>query len=194
MSAQYLIWGPSNKVANAAVLGRLTGFDELGRLWSGEILTGEFPEDASLRMSSDFPKNTVLTDSLSSINSIIIGSTALKQFLEEQKLSHVEYHPVIVRDHKKKAIKTQYYIINPVSNIDCLDLAASRASMSRIDPLEVKSVKRLVLREDAVDASRQMFRISNFDMVTLVRKDLAAAIDKAGFTGIRWIELLDYPE
>lgn len=189
----YLVWSPSNKVPNAVALDLLTGFEKISRLWRGEPLAGEFPGDAGFKMRADFPENTVLTDSLSNLNSLIVGSQRLREFLEGRKVSHIEYHPVTVRDHKGKVIKSQYYIINPISNVDCLDLPASGAVMSRVKTTKVQFIKKLVLRDQALDVSRQIFRITNFDMITLVREDLAAAMDNAEFTGVRWIEASKYP-
>jgi hypothetical protein len=189
----YLVWSPSNKTPNSVALDILKGFDSVDRLWRGESLVGEFPDDAVFRMRSEFPENTVLTDSLSNLDSLIIGSQKLKEFLESQDVSNVEYHAVTIRDHKNKVVKSRYYIINPVSNVECLDAAASGAVMSRTNKTKVKFLNKLVLREDAVDQTRKMFRVAHFDMITLVREDLATAIDKAGFTGIRWVETSKYP-
>lgn len=189
----FQVWSPSNKVANAVALDFLKGFDSVGQLFRGAPLSGTFPPDAAFKMRSEFPENTVLTDSLSNLDSLIIGSLRLKEFFQARDISNVEYHPVTIRDHKNKVIKSQYFIINPTSNVDCLDISASGAVMSRIKTTKVQFIKKLVLREDVVDPSRQIFRITNFDRITLVRTDLAEAIDQAGFTGIRWVEASKYP-
>jgi len=189
----YFVWSPSIKTPNAVALDVLKGFDKVDRFWRGESLVGEFPNNATFRMRSEFPENTVLTDSLSNLDSLIIGSQKLKDFCETQDISHIEYHAVSIRDHKNKLVKSPYYIINPISNVECLDAAASGAVMSRINKTKVQFLKKLVLREDAVDNTRKMFRVAHFDMITLVREDLAAAIDQAGFTGIRWVETSKYP-
>jgi hypothetical protein len=189
----YFVWSPSNKVPNSVAVDVLKGFEKVDRFWRGESLGEDFPKDATFRMRSEFPKNTVLTDSLSNLDSLIVGSERLRDFFVAQDVSHLENYAVEIRDHKNKPVKNKYYIINPISNVDCLDPAASGATMSRIKPTKVQFIKKLVLREDAVDPARKIFRITNFDMIVIVREDLAAAMDKEGFTGVRWVESSKYP-
>jgi hypothetical protein len=194
MKTSYLVWRPSNVIPNAAALDHLTGFDRIGRLWRGESFAGQFPEEATFRMRPDLPQNTVLTDCLSNTDSLIVGSERLKDFLMAQKISDIEYHPVTIRDHKKKVIKGKYFIVNPIHNIDCLDTEASGAEMSQINPEKVQFIKKLVLRNDRLDLSRQLFRITNYNMITLVRDDLATAIGNAGFTGMNFVETSRHPK
>ncbi len=135
-------------------------------------------------MSRDFPDNTVLADTLNNVWYLIIGSERLKSFLEQHGVSDVEYHKVAIRDHKGKRAG-EYYIINPINAIDCIDHKASGTVFDKATKTDVEKLKRLVLRDDQLDPDRQVFRIFGYPEGILVREDLARAIGKA-FQGIKF--------
>jgi hypothetical protein len=54
--------------------------------------------------------------------------------------------------------------------------------------------KRFVLDESKIDQDRELFRPKYLHFATLVRRDLAQAIEAEGFVGILWLELSDFSE
>jgi hypothetical protein len=65
----------------------------------------------------------------------------------------------------------------------------------------IKRVRRLRFLSQFVElgtgnllVTRHIFRDSRFTRVTFIRRDLAEAISAKGFTGLRWIEIEDYPQ
>jgi len=157
-------------------------------MWGGQSVQESFPPDAEYPMDPEFPDNTVLADTLMNSQYLIVGSERLKDFLAKKQLSPVEYLKVRIRDHRGKSAAS-YWIINPLDNVDCLDHMASGALVSRVDKTQVIKVKRTILREDALDPSRQLFRITGYPQGILIRRDLADDIYAAGFSGIKFREL-----
>lgn len=188
MTTDYLLWPNANPVQYACVLGNLTGFKDLYRMWEGQSFESDFPADVEFAMSSDFPDNTVLTDALLNRYHLIIGSERLKEFFKERPVPLVEFLKVAIRDHKGK-IGAHYYLINPLDSITCLNYEASGAVVSNVIKTQVISAKRLVLREEALDPDRQFFRIAGYPQMRLIRRDLAHDILESGFTGITFREL-----
>ena len=188
MTTDYLLWPNSNPVPYACVLGNLTGFKDLYRLWAGQSFREKFPPDAEFSMSPDFPDNTILTDSLMNRYHLVVGSEKLKNFFEEKPVPLVECLPVAIRDHKGK-IAAHYFVVNPLNAVDCLDYTASGALVSNVINTQVISTQRLVLREDAVDSERPFFRIAGYPQMRLIQRNLAEEIQKAGFSGIKFREL-----
>jgi hypothetical protein len=188
MAIDYLIWPNANPVQYACVLGDLTGFEGLYAMWEGKSFQADFPSDVGFSMNPEFPDNTILTDSLMNRYHLIVGSERLQNFFAERKIPLVECLRVAIRDHKGKRA-ADYYLINPLQSIDCLDRTASGAIVSRALNTQVISIKRLVLREEVLDPSRQLFRIAGYPQMRLIRRDLAGALLQAGFTGIKFREL-----
>jgi hypothetical protein len=135
-----------------------------------------------------------MTDNLINTRTLIVASLKLKNFLETRQLPKVEYLPITILDHKGRPASRDYFIIHPIEPVDCLDVSQCGAQRSSIDPETIQWLDRLVIDEGKIDPSRDMFRLKFFYDVILVRRELAAAIDAEGLTGIRWIELSDYPE
>jgi len=145
-------------------------------------------------MDLNYPRDTLLVDNLGNIDLLIVVSSKFKAFLESRNLKKVEYLPVTINNHKGRVASKDYYIIHPVEPVDCLDLEGSGAEMDFIAKSEVSSVERVVLDDTRIDYERELFKPSSFYEVTLVKRELAQAIDKMGFTGVRWLEMEDYPE
>ena len=66
----------------------------------------------------------------------------------------------------------------------------SKVTWSKIDDDAISEVEKLVLDESRI-GDRKLFRINNYFNIVLVRRDLAKAIDDAGFEGMRWKEIED---
>ena len=187
MKANYLIWD-SKVVPNACVLKELVGVEQPSRLRKGVPVAAGFPEGAAFTMDPDFPDATLLTDNLINTDNLIVASSRLKTFLESRAPGRVEYLPVAIIDHRGKPASREYHIIHPVDPVDCLDLEKCEPTWSAIDKTKIKRLKRLVIDETKVGRDRGLFKPQSFYNIILTRRDLAEALDREGFTGLRWIE------
>jgi hypothetical protein len=174
-------------------LHQLIGLDDPEELNEGVTMADRFPGDATFTMHPDFPYNLILTDSLRNTDFLIVASSRLRDFLEKRAILKVEYLPVTIINHKRRAVKDTYYIIHPVDHVDCLDLEKCGVAWSPIDSSVIDSMEQLVLDPDRIDQSRGIFRPKFFPDVTLIKRELALAMDMEGFTGNVWIEPEDYP-
>jgi hypothetical protein len=188
MKNNYVIWTEKNE-PNACLLEQLTGLDSAWRLRKGHPLATSFPKTVSFRMNPDFPHDTVLTDALLNINMAIVASPRLVSFLQQRGLEKVEYLPVTILNHKRKVVSTDYSIVHPIDPPDCLDIPKCKVKWSSLDKESIDEMKKLVLDEAKLSASRELFRPKSFHEVILVKRALAEAIDAQRFTGIRWKEL-----
>lgn len=182
---QVLIWD-SKVVPDACVLDTLVGVEDMWELLDGIPRASTFPTDANYTMHPDFPYNTLLTDNLINRDLLIVVSARLKAFLEARVLEKVEYLPVTIMNHKNRPASRDYFIVHPVYPLDCLQLEHCEPKWSEIDTEAIERLKRLVIDESKLDPKRALFRPKSFYRVTLVRHELADAIDGAGFTGISW--------
>ena len=188
-SPNYLRWVDDNATPFTCEVGEFKGFDDddVSAMWKGKSLKDKFDANAEFRMDPDYPDNTVLAETLNNIQSLIIGSERLKQFLEEQNIRDIEYLPVTIRDHKgKKAAR--YYVTNPLVVLDCINHKASGSVFGRTNPNRVRRLRNLVLLEDKLKPDVSIFRTLNYPDAILVREDLAKAIGK-NFPGIKFKKL-----
>jgi hypothetical protein len=191
--SQFVIWRYA-QVDGACMLGALQGVEDSYELRDGIPRAKGFPGKANFRMDPDFPDDTVLIDNLRSENFLIVASLRLSDFVQGIVPGRVEYLPVTILNHKGKVASRDYRLINPIEPIDCLDMELCKAEPDIIDPDSIRSVERLVIKEDKIPEARWMFRPKGLYRVILVRRELADKIKAEKFTGVRWLELDEYPE
>ena len=190
--SRYVIW-KHKAIPNACLLDRLKGVERDYELQDGVSRQGTF-QNAQYTMDPDHPYDTVLVDSLRNTSQLLVGSKVLKEFLECRPLSKVEYLPVTIFDIKGRPIREEYYIIHPIDPVDCLDIENCGVTWSEILDDIVDEVERLIIDEKKIDINRELFRPKYYSDIVLVNRELAEEIDKKRFTGIRWLELENYPE
>jgi hypothetical protein len=194
VKSDFVVYRSSNLVKHSVMLNEFEGFDKIFELVNGVPQNGKFPKGAHYTMDPDHPHNTVFTDSLHNLDGLIVASQRLREFFEARKSKCLEYLPVGIKDHKGKLAKRDYSIVHTIAPVDCLDDAKSHVKFSRIVKTKIRSVKKLVLNPSKLDLERDLFRLDRFFSVVMVRRDVAEAIDKEGFTGMRWVEPADFPE
>lgn len=193
MQSDYLIW-TDEVVPGACSLAGMTGYAEDWKLVYGEPVAAEFPGAARFSMDPDTPRDMALTDNLVNLDMLIVASQRLRDLIEAQQPAAVEYLPVPIFNHKKRAIAEPYFIVHPIQTVDCLVLDACEPTWGRINKKAIQRVAHLVIDAQRVPADRLLFRPQLFNKVILAHRKLADAIDAAGMTGVRWVELADYPE
>ena len=193
MESNYLIW-ERDIVDGACSLESLKGFEDDWQLRAGMELSRTFPATAAFHFDPDDPTGLGLTDSLYNANRVIVASPRLRRVIEQANVPLVEFLPVAVYNHKKRAIAEPYCIVNPLQPVDCLVVDACEPQWGRIDKKNISRLKRFVIDEARIDPARRLFRVTYYRPAIVVHRELAEAIDAAGVTGTRWIELTDYPE
>jgi hypothetical protein len=193
MKQKIVIW--TNKVVpNACSLYKLEGVEDDYELKKGVSRLLSFPEKAVYNMHPDRPTNTLLTDNLFNTASLIVGSRRLRDLFERHAVPAVEYLPVTILNHKGKALGKEYYIINPVGLVDCIDVQKSKIKWDPMDEFMIEEVSRLVIDEAKVEPDRIVFRPKGYHWIVLVRREFAATVATEGITGVQWVELDEFSE
>lgn len=191
MKSRYVIWTTKNE-PDCCVLEGLCGVDKRYQLRNGISRYDDFPESASFSMNPDLPHNVLLRDNLRNTSVMKVISKRFKEMLEQYGVQKVEYLPVTIINHKGRVASRDYFILHDIDPVDCLDKKKCGVTMSVVKPENIDEVEMLILDDRKVDLARQIFRPRYFSDVTLVSRELAAAIDSKGFTGISWMELEDW--
>lgn len=191
MGRDFMIWDWS-PVKHAVRLDDMENFVELQHFVLGKSLVGRFPENVQFRMARDRPRDTILTDYLVNVDSLLVISERLRDFLEQRKVKCVEYLPVAILDHKGKPVASKYFIAHTVDDLDCLDVARAQPLYSEIRKASITLVKHMAFDEARIDPERELFQVKNLDGFTFAARELADAITAARFTGIKWLPIADY--
>lgn len=192
MQSNYVIW-TYRSVDGACALKDLRGLDKTYRLNNGTPLAAQFPVDVELHMHPDFPNDILLPDNVLNADMLIVASPRLQECVRSQSPPEVEYLPVRVIDHKGRVASRDHAIIHPVHPVDCIDVQQSVFETNLIDPDDIESFEKLVIDETRIPGERTLFRMKGFWGITLVRRDLAAAISAIVPTGLEWLDLDEYP-
>ena len=187
---KYVVW-ETRTVPHGFVLDELEGVDFDVELRMGVPCSESFPSKAVFKVDKDFPNNTKLADTFYNTQRLIIASEKLKDFIAARNPPEVEFLPFTILDHKSRPAG-KYFIVHPINPIDALDPKESGATWSKNNKERIDDITTLVLDRDKIDPARLLFKLRYFQKCVLVRKDLADAISKKGFTGIKWTECEQY--
>jgi hypothetical protein len=192
MKGSYVIW-QYESVDGACALGELRGLEKTFRLNNGTPLAAQWPAEVAFHMHPDYPNDILLVDNVLNGDMVIVASKRLQECVRGHAPPDVEYLPVSIVDHKGRVASADYAIIHPVNPVDCVDKGNSVFDVSLINPKKIDTFKKLVLDETKIPPARSFFRLLGFWRITLVRQDLAKAIDAMGLSGLSWLDIEDYP-
>lgn len=157
------------------------------RLKEGLPLAAEFPPKATLVFTPNFPKQRKLVDFQPNVLDLLIVSPRVQELVQSLGIQNAEFLPVAIRDHKKKVVAPDYAILNLVGSEDAIDLDHSKVDMDPIVDGDVSRVLKLALNRKAIRPDAKMFRCARRTFLILVREDVRAAFEKAGFSGCKFV-------
>ncbi|HYO73697.1 MAG TPA: DUF1629 domain-containing protein [Archangium sp.] len=192
MSSQIPVVWDWNVGKSFCVLAGIENVEKLYQLSQGVSRSQGFPKEACFRMDPSHPKYVALSDNIANLDKALVVSRKLKEFLESKGPRDVEYLRVSIFNHKKKLASDEYFIVNPLRVIDCVDKDKSDIEWNNIDPEKISFCFKLVLRTEALDDSLLLFRPRHLATRVMVHPELAKAIEGAGFTGLRFTEVDEF--
>ncbi len=157
-------------------------------LSSGKPVAPEFPPDAKIYLSKESP-GIKLSSFLGNVRNRLIGSSELKAAIEKHCKKDIEYLPFTLYDHRKRVYSQDYFIINPLGTLDCLDMKASKISWSKKIPNEIIDIDEHVLDRKKVQNAPQLFRIDKRPVAYVVGVDLVREFKARKLTNILLTEL-----
>ncbi|KFA94395.1 imm11 family protein [Archangium violaceum] len=174
------------------VLTSLQNVEDEYELAKGVPRAKGFPANACFHMDPKFKKFVALADNISNLGRIIVVSKPLKELIESWKPREVEYLQVSIINHKKKVASDEYFIVNPLRVVDCIDKDKSDITWNKIDSEKISACEQLVLKPRAINSEFPLFRLRHFEHAVMVDRKLAQAILDEGFTGARFEEVDEF--
>lgn len=156
------------------------------RIKSGERMGNRFPKDATLQMSDSYAGQAV-TDSIANTFDFLIVSDRLKQLIAELRPDDVEYLPVQLRDHKKKPVAGDFWVVNLLGTLACADAAGTEGKKSAMDPGQFLILKRLQVVKSAIPDDLHVFRLGEMTSKIVVSDAFRQAAKKARIQGLRFV-------
>jgi hypothetical protein len=131
----------------------------------------------------------MLVDLIGNVSDALIMSEKAAGVLSEAGVlsSDVEIVPIRLLDRRGCPIPKEYSIINPLRQVNCLDVSRSDAVVT--DEGEVLSLYSICIHEDKVPDDARFFRIGEFPAYVLVRSDLLQALQDKGLQGLRAVAM-----
>jgi hypothetical protein len=182
----YLIWKNATFPGLCALLSP-NGIKRSWQLERGISRAEDWEPSTFCRMNDRFPKDIELADNMSATGLIVV-SNEIKELLTAADVGDVEFLPLTIRNHKDKVAAENYWIVNPLSVVDCIDADASAAVFSPLKKDLITNCARLVLKSDNIPEDRKVFRPQFMPTIILVRADIATDLETAGFSGLSFVE------
>jgi hypothetical protein len=184
MEFNYLFWG-AFKLDNVATLEQVKNVSKTYQIKKGVPRAVGFPDDAYARMSDDLPNDTLLADVLTNINTFVLVSRREREFIAARVTDEVEFLEIRVQNHKGREIDERYYIVHPIGIVDIVDRDASGVRIDEYGNIE-RLEKFVVIPANIPD--KPIFRVAGLGTYIVIQRELAAALEQAGFTGNRFVE------
>jgi hypothetical protein len=177
------IWGKRyNK--GFCVIDNPEGFKDQFLLMKGVQILSQWPENIVCRMSDEYPKDIQLSDNLCGGNYQVISQGLKEKLAAVAGSGHIEFLPVTILNHKGRVASKDYFVLNPVGSVECIDVEKSGVVWNAIDESDISRMKQLVLRDGAIPAAVSIFRAQHLLSTILIRRALANQLSSDGFTGL----------
>jgi hypothetical protein len=154
------------------------------RLAQGEKTSDLGLGDIRLDLSAARPGLELSTLLGNSIGYLILA-TAAKDLLAQHEVSPTELHQVALHDHKSRPFSRDYWIVNPLRFVDCLDREASRIQYSQSTPGAIVWIHERVFAARALAGAPDLFRLPEEPMAYFVSERLAQRFEAERFTNVR---------
>ncbi|MFT4538696.1 MAG: hypothetical protein ACI841_001387 [Planctomycetota bacterium] len=167
------------------------GITKPRQLLEGVSRAADWPDDIQIRMDPEFPKDLELSDNLYGLDMAVV-SMAVKEALEAKQSAGVEFLPVEIMNHKGRSASKDYFILNPLEIVDCIDIDASGIDWNPLNSSKILGCEGLVLKPDSVPADMQIFRPQSWTKVVMIREELSDALAAANLTSMEFLPAVGY--
>ncbi len=166
--------------------------DDIGVYYSSLVygikVVEHYPEHAVIRMSDD-RDGLKLQNLLGNTSSFLIVDKKVKEVIENKSKEEIEYLSFDLLDHKGRVHSSDYFIINPIGDRDCLNYDLSEIEYFEGDVNEVIDIKRYVLDSRKLKDQPTIFRIKEEPTEYVISEDIVNLFIANKFTNILTTEI-----
>jgi hypothetical protein len=164
---------------------------ESWRVHEGTSLGPLVPPDPKISLRKE-NAGIKLASLIGNTRHMLVVSRAFKEVIESVCGTTAEYIGISLIDHRKRVLTKDYFIVNPIGAVDCLDIARSDIVWSDDTPPELLRFNEHVLdRSKLTEAAPALFRMKEHSSIYVAGPRLEAAMraHQPKFTNIRWTRL-----
>lgn len=155
------------------------------KMSKGYAMGADYPADARIYMSEEYP-GFKLASFIGNTDSLLILSAQVKAAIEQFGVPDVEYLPVAIYNHKRRLASSDYFIVNPLGALDCLNLEKSDIKYSGTD---IVHVEEMVLDARKVAHAPGLFRVKEDRYTYIFSEPLLAKLIPLKPTNLYFHEL-----
>ena len=141
-----------------------------------------YPAEPKIFLREEHP-GLKLSSLLGNTESYLIVSSEVKKVFEQLCAGcEIEYLPFDLYDHRERLYSRDYFIINPIGALDCLDEKASGVKYG--EEGSVVDIAEFVLDPAKVQNAPALFRIDKKPSKYVVDERFVQAVEAQGFTNV----------
>ena len=162
------------------------------RLARGGRIGTNYPDNARIQLLRREP-GLKLCSFIGNTQSMLIVDSAAENLLESMCDAEMEVLKFTLYDQKNRVYSTDYWIVNPIGNTDCVNRAAS--DIEYLDAPgdyyhgEVVAVQTFVLNKNKIDQAPNLFRVPEDRAEYFFKEPLVEEIQKRNFTNFVFEEV-----
>jgi|SRR5579871_259369 len=155
----------------------------------GEPIGDRYPAEARIYLKPKSP-GIKMSSLIGNTQSYLIVNTEMKNvILEYCPRCNIETLSFSLYNHKKRVHSDDYWIINPIGYVDCVNRAASDIRYLSSDPTKVVAVRKFVLEPKRLESAPHLFRVPEDREKYIISEHLAKAFQERNFSNIFLIEI-----
>ncbi|MCY1032248.1 hypothetical protein OV207_12330 [Corallococcus sp. BB11-1] len=161
------------------------GLDGFGyRLAEGEPTDDVYPADSRIYLNPYNQGLKLATLVGNSIGYLILHAPLVEHLKESHDLSTVELRPVSIYSQRRRPLSRDYWIVNPLRFVGCLDRAASRIQFLSSDPEQIVGIDEIVFASKRLADAPDLFRIPEKRMSYFISERVVEGLQGQGFDNI----------
>ncbi|MCP3163682.1 imm11 family protein [Myxococcus qinghaiensis] len=180
----FILEGDSTNEAFCQIWKFPTALPKFHRPSRGIAMGSEYPAGLRFQMAPEV-KGNLIADVVPNALGYFMVSKRMKELLSQHATADIEYLPFSLLNTKGRVVADDLHIVNVLGTRDWADIdrsfGARRTSLE--GEREFERIRRLYLRDDAVDPSTNLFRLGAMPKLILMREDLREHFERAGMTG-----------
>ncbi|WNG36792.1 hypothetical protein F0U61_26300 [Archangium violaceum] len=170
------------------------GLDGFGfRLAEGEPTDDIYPADARIYLDPYSPGLKLTTLLGNSIGYLIVHTAFVERLRRNHDLTSIEFRPVSIYNQRRRLHSKDYWIVNPLRLVGCLDQKASRIQYASSDPKQIAGIDEFVFDSKRLEGAPDMFRIPEQRMSYFISERIVRDIQGQGFDNIFLREIRQQP-
>jgi hypothetical protein len=158
------------------------------RMSRGKRIGEHYPSDARIYLQPKSPGIKLGSLIGNTLNYLIVNSQ-IKDIIAEDYRGELELLPFTLYNHKKRVHSNDYWIINPIGSLDCLNKAASETTYSADVKTDVVAVHKYVFDPKKLEGAPDLFRIPEDLTQYFISGRLAKVLQDHKFTNIFLFEV-----